>query len=65
MLYVRNKLASENVFFDDRANDRFNSYVTGFFNIDFIDDSDEEDYISTARQSILWEENESTIQLKT
>lgn len=64
LLYVRNKLASENVFFDDRANDIFNSYVTGFFNIDFIDDSDEEDYISTARQSILWEENESTIQLK-
>lgn len=64
LLYVRNKLASENVFFDDRANDRFNSYVTGFFNIDFIDDSDEEDYISTARQSILWEENENTIQLK-
>lgn len=64
LLYVRNKLASENVFFDDRANDRFNSYVTGFFNIDFIDDSDEEDYISTARQSILWEENDNTIQLK-
>ena len=64
LLYVRNKLASENVFFDDRANDTFNSYVTGFFNIDFIDDSDEEDYISTARQSILWEENENTIQLK-
>ena len=64
LLYVRNKLASENVFFDDRANDSFNSYVTGFFNIDFIDDSNEEDYISTARQSILWEETESTIQLK-
>ena len=57
-------MASENVFFDDRANDRFNSYVTGFFNIDFIDDSDEADYISTARQSILWEENANTIQLK-
>ncbi len=64
LLYVRNKLASENVFFDDRANDRFNGYVTGFFNIDFIDDSDEDDYISTARQSILWEENENTTQLK-
>ena len=64
LLYVRNKLASENVFFDDRANDSFNSYVTGFFNIDFIDDSNEEDYISTARQSILWEETESTMQLK-
>lgn len=64
LLYVRSKLASENVFFDDRANDRFNSYVTGFFNIDFIDDSDEADYISTARQSILWEENDNTVQLK-
>lgn len=64
LLYVRNKLASENVFFDDRANDSFNSYVTGFFNIDFIDDSNEADYISTARQSILWEESENTAQLK-
>lgn len=64
LLYVRSKLASENVFFDDRANDRFNSYVTGFFNIDFIDDSDEADYISTARQSILWEENDNIVQLK-
>ena len=64
LIYVRNKLASENVFFDDRANDSFNSYVTGFFNIDFIDDSNEEDYISTARQSILWEESENTMQLK-
>lgn len=64
LLYVRNKLASENVFFDERASDTFNSYVTGYFNIDFIDDSDDDDYISTARQSILWEENENIIQLK-
>lgn len=64
LLYVRNKLASENVFFDDRANDSFNGYVTGFFNIDFIDDSDEDDYISTARQSILWEENINIIRLR-
>ena len=27
LLYVRNKLASENVFFDDRANDRFNNWI--------------------------------------
>lgn len=64
LLYVRNKLASENVFFDERASDTFNSYVTGYFNIDFIDDADDDDYISTARQSILWEENENIIQLK-
>lgn len=64
LLYARNKLASENIFFDDRANDTFNSYVTGFFNVDHIDDSHAEDLISTARQSILWEENDEISQLK-
>ncbi len=64
LLYVRNKLASENVFFDDRASDIFNGYVTGYFNIDFIDDSNDSDYISTDRKSILWELDEDTEQLK-
>lgn len=64
LLYVRNKLASENIFFNDRANDTFNSYVTGFFNIDYIDESLDEDFISTARQSILWEDNEDIEELK-
>lgn len=64
LLYVRNKLASENMFFNDRANDTFNSYVTGYFNIDFIDKSVEDDFISTARQSILWEDNEEIEQLR-
>ncbi len=63
-IYARNKLASENTFFNDRSNDRFNSYVTGFFNIDYIDDSDSDDLISTARQSILWEDSEKTILLR-
>lgn len=65
LLYVRNKLASENTFFNDRSNDRFNGYVTGFFNIDYIDESDSDDFISTARQSILWEDSAETILLKT
>lgn len=64
ILYARKKLASQNTFFDDRSNDHFNSYATGFFNIDFIDDSDEIDLIATARQSILWEQNEETKELK-
>lgn len=64
LLYARKKLASERVFFNDRSNDRFNDYVTGFFNIDFIDDSDDKDLISTARQSILWDDNEDIQTLK-
>ncbi|WP_064687191.1 ATP-binding protein [Enterococcus faecalis] len=64
LLYVRNKLASENIFFNDRANDTFNSYVTGFFNVDYIDESLDEDFISTARQSILWEDNEEIEKLR-
>ena len=63
-IYVRNKLAAENDFFDDRANDTFNGYVTGYFNIDFIDDSDEVDYISTDRKNILWESDETLVELK-
>lgn len=65
LLYARNKLASENTFFNDRSNDRFNGYVTGFFNIDYIDESNSDDFISTARQSILWEDSPDTILLKT
>ncbi len=30
---------------------RFNGYVTGYFNIDFIDDSNEADFISTDRKN--------------
>ena len=52
-IYARNKLAAENDFFDDRANDTFNGYVTGYFNIDFIDDSNEADFISTDRKKIF------------
>lgn len=63
-IYSRNKLASENDFFDDRANDTFNGYVTGYFDIDFIDDSNEKDYISTDRRNILWESNEEMMTLK-
>lgn len=64
LLYVRSKFASENTFFNDRSNDRFNMYVTGFFNIDFIDESDSKDYIATARQSILWDQSEELLQLR-
>ena len=54
IIFSRGKLSSENTFFQDRANDNFNSYVTGYFNIDFIDDDDNIDNIETARQGLLW-----------
>lgn len=52
----RGKLASESKIdqFNDRSNDLFNQYANGYFNIDCIDDSLDSDYISTDRQSILW-----------
>ncbi len=64
LLYARKKLASELVFFNERSNDRFNDYVTGFFNIDFIDDNNCKDMISTARQSVLWDDNEDMERLR-
>lgn len=63
-IYVRKKLAAENDFFDDRANDTFNGYATGYFYIDFIDESNELDLISTDRRNILWDQNDETIKLK-
>lgn len=57
VIYSRKKLAQENTFFNERSNDNFNSYVTGDFTIDFIEDLNE-DYISTDRRSLLWDQNE-------
>ncbi|MGL5896975.1 MAG: ATP-binding protein [Lactococcus lactis] len=50
------KLASEHTphQFSERANDRFYDYATGYFDIDYIDDSPSKDFISTDRQAILW-----------
>ncbi|UUD36107.1 hypothetical protein NPA08_04105 [Mycoplasmopsis citelli] len=42
----------------------FNGYTTGYFNIDFIDDENEKDFISTDRKNILWEHNEELAKLK-
>ncbi|MGF6906809.1 ATP-binding protein [Fusobacterium sp. PH5-44] len=55
-LLVRGKLAEENTYFYDRAADFFHDYFYGELNIDYIDESLEEDNISTDRKSLLWEE---------
>lgn len=62
----RGKLASEHstTQFSPRANDRFYLYAAGYFDIDFIDDDLKNDYISTDRQSILWNSSEDLIQLR-
>lgn len=62
----RGKLASEQSVtqFQDRANDNFYSYAAGYFNIDFLDDDNKKDFISTDRQSIRWEADEKLIEIK-
>lgn len=62
----RGKLASERSThqFSERANDNFYSYSVGYFNIDYIDDQPKEDYISTDRQSILWDISENLTALR-
>lgn len=55
VLYARNKMAQDGYMFSDRANDNFYSYLYGFLTVDYIDEDDFEDNISTARGSLVWE----------
>lgn len=63
ILYANGKLCQENYSFNDRANDNFYSYLMGKLNIDYIDSDINIDNISTARDSLVWE-NEITQELK-
>ncbi|MGI8313806.1 ATP-binding protein [Halobacillus mangrovi] len=63
ILYARGKLVQERSFFNDRSNDFFNNYVLGHFNIDFVDEKNE-DFISTDRSSLFWENDDELIKLK-
>ncbi|CAM4394132.1 ATP-binding protein [Paenibacillus typhae] len=63
IIYSRKKLVQENTFFNERSNDNFHSYVTGNFTIDFIEDLNE-DYISTDRRSLLWDQHKDLKLLK-
>ena len=55
ILYANKKLCQENYFFNDRANDNFYTYLIGKLNIDYIDADINTDNISTARDSLVWE----------
>lgn len=63
ILYANGKLCQENYSFNERANDNFYSYLMGTLNIDYIDSDISIDNISTARDSLVWE-NEIAQDLK-
>jgi hypothetical protein len=55
-LYARGKLANEPSFFGVKlSNSHAYSYMSGILEVDFIDEDGEEDNISTARNSLIWE----------
>jgi hypothetical protein len=53
-LTSRGKIVNTAEFYGARDNDQFHSYVTGYLEVDFIDNFDE-DVISTDRHSLNWE----------
>lgn len=57
-LVSRGKIVNLASFYGLRDNDQFHSYVTGYLNVDFIDDI-EPDVISTNRTSLNWEDDET------
>lgn len=59
------QLVQENKTFDKRGNDNFFSYMTGSFDVDFIDEDLEIDNCSTDRKSLAWDnsDNDALIQL--
>ncbi|MBN8193395.1 ATP-binding protein [Bacillus sp. NTK074B] len=64
ILYARRKLVQDKSFFDERSNDRFHSYVSGYFHVDFVDNDNLQDFVSTDRRSLLWDQNENLSILK-
>lgn len=66
VLFSRGKLVQEHSAFDDRANDNFFQYMSGSFDVDFIDSSFDIDNCSTDRKSLAWDidENEELYKLQ-
>ena len=61
-LFANGRMVNSPEFFGPSESSHFYSYATGWLNVDFIDNSDD-DVISTNRQSIDWE-NEKTAELR-
>jgi hypothetical protein len=62
-LFSRGKLVNNYDFLDEKATSHGYSYITGWLEVDFIEEYDR-DVISTNRQSLNWELDE-TVELKT
>lgn len=58
VLYANGKLAQDNYYFSERANDQFYQYMSGYLNVDFIDKDNYIDNISSARNSLLWDNDD-------
>ena len=58
-LFSRRKLVNLPEYFSDSTSSHFYSYLTGWLEVDFIDDL-EEDVIGTNRQSLNWDHNDMT-----
>lgn len=63
VLFSRNKLVNQAEYFSDSESSHFFSYLTGWLEVDFIDDLPE-DVIETNRQSLIWDHPEM-VELKT
>ena len=61
-LFSRGKLVNEHEYYGHKASSHGYAYLTGWLNVDFIDDW-EQDVIGTNRQSLNWE-NEDTSKLR-
>lgn len=59
VLFSRGKLVQEHRAFNDRANDNFFQYMSGSFDVDFIDSSFDVDNCSTDRKSLAWDIDEN------
>lgn len=57
-LTSRGKIVNTASFYGLRDNDQFHSYVTGYLEVDFIDEFDD-DVISTDRHSLNWEHDKT------
>ena len=61
-LFSRGKLVNNHEFYGEKASSHGYAYLTGWLNVDFVDDW-EQDVIGTNRQSLNWE-NEKTSELR-
>ena len=61
-LFSRGKLVNAHEFYGEKASSHGYAYLTGWLDIDFIDEW-KQDVIGTSRQSLNWE-NEETSELK-